>query len=145
MGRIVNKIAAGSLVLMSRTDYDQLTDERKEEIKPFYDAVQDSVINTRLITEDGGTTIEILMCNTYVEEAGKLLWNGIHDLISPGPMCYIEIHNFDIEGNTIAIDKYLVDALIISVVKDGSDNPQTIKITGSISAELSFDDKVTDA
>ena len=132
------------LCLMSRIDYESLSEDRKEEIKPFYDAFQDSFQSARLISGDnGGTSIEILVLNSLVPEANKLLWYGIHDLVSPGNYAYIEIHNFDANNNTIDIEKYLIDSIIITTVKHSdSVGPQTIKITGGISKEITIQDKV---
>lgn len=134
--------AFGMLCLMSRMDYDKISDSRKQEILPYYDAFQNAVDNLRLISTKEGTTIEIMVRNTLVEETNKLLWYGVHDLISPNNIAYIEIHNFNMDGNTIDIEKYLVGSIVISIVKDHSiPGCQMIKITGSIDSEITFEDK----
>jgi hypothetical protein len=135
------KIAAGTMCLMSRTDYDNIGEQKQQEIKPFYDAFQDSVTSTRLISTSEGTTIEIMVRNTLVEDVQKLLWYGIHDLISPGNIAYIEIHNFDLDGNTIDIEKYIIDSIVMSIVKNGK--PQAIQITGAITNEITIQDGIT--
>jgi hypothetical protein len=135
------KIAANALCLMSRMDYDKIGERRKEEIKPFYDAFQDSVQSVRLVSGGGCTTIEILAANTLVEDVNKLLWYGIHDLVSPGNVAYVEIHNFDQDGNTIDIEKYIMDSIVMSVVKNEND-PQTIKIAGAIAKEITIQDSL---
>jgi len=144
------KVPCGMLCLMSRTDYDNLSEEKKNEIKPYYDAFQDSVMEARLISTEESTTVEIMLQNSYVEEAGMLLWSGIHDLISPGNIAYIEFHNFDQQGNTINIEKYIIDSIVMSVFKEGAieteiglanTNYQTIKITGCVSSEVAIDNR----
>jgi hypothetical protein len=128
---------------MSRTDYDRISEERKVEIVPFYDAFQDCVQSVRLISEANQTTIEIMVVNALVEEVNKLLWYGIHDLVSPGNVSYIEIHNFDNDGNTIDIEKYIVDSVVMSIVKHSNNSGvQSIQITGAISKEITIADRL---
>jgi hypothetical protein len=131
------KNANGVLCLMSRTDYDKLSEQKKEEIKPYYDAFQDALIDSRMITSEDGSTIEILLHNVLVEGTGMMLWHGVHDLVSPGNEAYVEFHNFDDKGNTINIEKYVIDTIVLSVVK-GPAVMQTIKLTGCISGELTM-------
>jgi hypothetical protein len=134
--------AFSMLCLMSRIDYDKISEDRKAEILPYYDAFQDAVNNLRLVSTSEGTTIEIMVRNSLVEETNKLLWYGIHDLVSPGNISYIEIHNFDEKGNTIDIEKYLVDGIVMSIIKDKAiPGCQMIKIIGSIDSEITFEDK----
>jgi len=137
------KTAVGMLCLMSRVDHDQLSEEKRVNIIPFYDAFQDSVTSVRLISDEDGTKIEIMAQNVLVEEVNKLLWYGIHDLVSPGNVSYIELHNFDAEGNTIDIEKYIVDSILMSIVKhQDCTGPQSIQITGAIREEITISDPV---
>ena len=136
-------VARDMLCLMSRTDYDNISEERKINIQPFYDAFQDSVESVRLISAGTQTTIEILALNIFVEDVNKLLWYGIHDLVSPGNIAYVELHNFDEDGNTIDIEKYVIDSVVMSIVKHSKDPQlQTIKITGAVSNEITIADKI---
>jgi len=136
------KIATNMLCLMSRTDYDQISSDKQESIRPFYDAFQDYVMSTRLVSNGNQTTIEIMAANGMVPELNKLLWYGIHDLVSPGNIAYIEIHNFNEEGNTIDIEKYIIDSVVMSIVKHpNGTEPQTIQITGGIMKEITIEDK----
>jgi len=137
------KVARSALCLMSRTDYDKISEQRRVEIEPFYDAFQKAVRSVRLISSGDHTTIEIMALNVLVEEINKLLWYGIHDLVSPGNIAYIEIHNFDEEGNTIDIEKYLVDSVVMSIVKNqDTKGAQSIQITGAIASEITIADSV---
>lgn len=136
-------IARNMLCLMSRTDYHQISDDKKVNIQPFYDAFQDCVKSVRLISEGAQTTVEILAVNALVEEVNKLLWYGIHDLVSPGNVAYLEVHNFDDKGNTIDIEKYIIDSIVMSIVKHSNDSEvQTIQITGGIQKEITIADSV---
>jgi len=133
--------ATNMLCLMSRTDYDKLNDEMKANIEPFYDAFQECVKSVRFISDGNQTTIEILAVNSLVEEINKLLWYGIHDLVSPGNIAYVEIHNFDSNGNTIDIEKYLIDSVVMSIVKHSDiTEAQTIQINGGIYKEITIAD-----
>lgn len=133
----VLKTAHDVICMISRTDYDKLSQEEKDEINPFYDAFQDAVIESRMISTNNNTTIEVLLHNVYVQESDKLLWCGLHDLITPPGVAYIEFHNLDSDGNTINIEKYLIDSIVVSVVKSNVNHtPQTIKITGCVSANV---------
>ena len=127
--------ACGFLCLMSRTDVVNLSSERANEIEPYYDAFQDAVIDIKMVSKPNGTSIELILENLFVEETGKLLWSGIHDLVSPGAMSYIEIHNFDEDGNTIDIEKYVIDNIVIEIQKSTG---QLINIIGRIAQELEF-------
>lgn len=128
------------LCLMSRTDYDKIDEEKRNEIQPFYDAFQSCVKSVRLISDGDQTTVEIMAVNGLVEESHKLLWHGIHDLISPGNVSYIEIYNFDENGNTLDVEKYVIDSVVMSIVKHSdADEPQTIKINGVIGREIAID------
>ena len=81
--------------------------------------------------------------NIFVEDVNKLLWYGIHDLVSPGNIAYVELHNFDEDGNTIDIEKYVIDSVVMSIVKHSKDPQlQTIKITGAVSNEITIADKI---
>lgn len=138
-------IATNMLCLMSRIDYDKISEDKKVNIQPFYDAFQDCVRSVRLISESNQTTIEILAVNALVEEVNKLLWYGIHDLVSPGNVAYIELHNFDDSGNTIDIEKYVIGSVVMSIVKHSDDtNAQTIKINGVIDKEITIADPIED-
>jgi len=138
-----NLAATNVLCLMSRTDYDKISDEKREDIQPFYDSFQDAVKSIRMISENDQTTIEIMVENVLVSEINKLLWYGIHDLVSPGNISYIEVHNFDYYGNTIDIEKYLVEDIVMSVVKHSEDcSNQSIQITGVISKEITIADSI---
>lgn len=130
---------------MSRVDYDRLSDVQKEEIVPFYDAFQDAFQSIRLISSANGTSIEICALNVLVKEVNKLLWYGMHDLVSPGNIAYIELHNFDENGNTIDIEKYIIDSVVMSIVKhNNASGAQTIQITGCIDKEITIQDRIED-
>jgi len=138
-------IATNMLCLMSGTDYDQISENKKVDIQPFYDAFQECVKSVRFISEGSQTTVEILAVNGLVEEVNKLLWYGIHDLVSRGSVSYLEVHNFDEDGNTIDIEKYLIDSVMMSIVKHSDDlEPQTIQITGGIFKEITIADPVVE-
>jgi len=135
--------ATNMICLMSRTDYNNLSVSKQEEIRPYYDAFQDAVKSIRFISGGEQTTMEIMVENILVEEANKLLWYGVHDLVSPGDITFIEIHNFDRCGNTIDIEKYIIDGVVMSIVKHAeSAESQSIQITGTISKEITIADAV---
>lgn len=134
------KAAESMLCLLSRTDYDKISDEKKATIMPFYDAFQKAPKSIRMISQGDQTKLEIMLQNIFVEESNKLLWHGLHDLVSPGEIAYLEIHNFDEDGNTIDIEKYVIDGIIMSIVKDDKMDVQTIQITGCISNEITIQD-----
>lgn len=134
------KYSVGCTCLVSRIDYNQLPEESKREIEPYYDALQDAVDKINLVSKPNGTSIELNIFNLFVEESGKNLWYGIHDLISPNATCYVEIHNFDINGNTLDVEKYIVDEVVLNITKDCQhDNIQIIHLVGRISEEIKID------
>ena len=138
------KVATNALCLMSRTDYNNIGEQRRKEIEPYHDAFQKSTKSIRMVTSKDVTTIEIRIVNSLIEETGELMWHGIHELVSPGSVSYIEIHNFDQDGNTIDIEKYVIENITISTVKnDDSNSSQLIEVTGTITKELTVVDKST--
>lgn len=138
-------IATDMLCLISRTDYDKISEQRRVELQPFYDAFQEAATSVRLISNSDQTTIEIMVANVLVEEVNKLLWYGIHDLVSPGNIAYVEIHNFDEVGNVIDVEKLLVDSIVMSVVKhNNSKEAQSIQITGIVAKEITIADPLVE-
>ena len=134
-------VATNMLCLISRTDYDHISEQRRVELQPFYDAFQDAATSARLISNGNQTTIEIMVANILVEEVNKLLWYGIHDLVSPGNIAYVELHNFDEKGNILDIEKLVIEDIVMSIVKHSDVKaPQSIQITGVVATELTIAD-----
>ena len=125
------------LCLLFRRDFDQLAPENKESFEIINQTFQSAVLNVAIKSQKTRSTVKIECANIEVPTSDKLLWTAMHYLIGADSSAVMEIHNFNKQGNTIDVEKYILTDIKMKIVRSYSTNGvQIITIKGTINSEI---------
>lgn len=125
------------MCLLYRRDLDDIPEEQQEYINIISETFQNAVRTVTVKSCASVSEFHITCFNIEIPGSDKLLWTAMHYLIAPDSTAAMEIHNFDMKGSTIDIEKYVVTNICSSITRDvDCANLQEIVINGIINNEI---------
>ena len=91
-----------------------MSPENKTKYEIINQTFQNAVSEVTIKSHKDRTCVKIECVNVEVPTSNKLLWTALHYLI--GSTSIMEIHSFDKQGNTIDIEKYVLEGITMEIV-----------------------------